>query len=449
VSTLLGIVIAAFLWSGGWVGGAWAQGSDGAPADSASVEAASIPGAADTASSSTTHRDYIAEVRANFSPESRAYWLTRTLLGIFGLVYTIGLGLLFLFTRWSAKLRDLAYRARPRYLRALIYLTLFSAIMAVFQFPLSWYGGFALEHQYALSNQSFGAWLGEQGKEFLVNLALFGVVPLLMLAYLAIEKSPRRWWLWLALGTLPLIIGITLIQPIFIDPLFNKFVPLRDQALKTKILALAEKADIPSRNVYEVDKSKQTKKYNAYVNGFGASQRIVLWDTTLQGMEDDEILFVMGHEMGHYKLAHIWKGILFYAVLSFGLFYLSWRGMRWAVARFGPRWGFTELHDLASLPLLLITVGVVSLVAQPLVVGFSRVQEHEADVFALEVTHDNDGGARAFLKLGSQNRSNPEPPAALKYFQYTHPPLIERIRFALEYRPWEHGQPNRAYKPRS
>src|SRR6185295_12391224 len=106
--------------------------------------------------------------------------------------------------------------------------------------------------------------------------------------------------------------------PLVIDPLYNKFVPLQNQELKAKIIALAEKAEIPGRNVYQVDKSKQTKKYNAYVNGFGASQRIVLWDTTLKGMKEDEILFVMGHEMGHYKLAHIWKGILYNSVLSFG-----------------------------------------------------------------------------------------------------------------------------------
>jgi Zn-dependent protease with chaperone function len=155
----------------------------------------------------------------------------------------------------------------------------------------------------------------------------------------------------------------------------------------------------------------------------------------------------MGHEMGHYRLAHIWKAILLYSLMSFGLLYLAWWGTRWAVARFGPRWGFTELSDIASLPLLLVAIAVISLVGQPLDSGFSRLQEHEADIFALEVTHANAAGARAFIKLGSQNKSNPEPPAALEYFLYTHPPLVERIRFALDYRPWEEGKPNRAFRP--
>src|SRR6185312_373627 len=137
------------------------------------------------------------------------------------------------------------------------------------------------------------------------------------------RRSPRGWWLWLGFGTIPVIIFALLVSPIAIDPLFNKFTPLKDQQLKERILALAAKADIPSRKVFQVDKSAQTKAYNAYVSGFGASQRIVLWDTTLQGLEQDEILFVMGHEMGHYVLGHVWKGILISSAISLALFFAA------------------------------------------------------------------------------------------------------------------------------
>jgi Zn-dependent protease with chaperone function len=162
-------------------------------------------------------------------------------------------------------------------------------------------------------------------------------------------------------------------------------------------------------------------------------------------METDEILFVMAHEMGHYRLAHIWKGVLYTTAASFLLLFLAALLMRRAVARFGGRWGFTELHDIASVPLFMVVVTLLSFVGDPVSNYASRTMEHEADTFALEVTHTNDAGARAFLKLGSQNRSNPEPPVALKVMQYSHPPLIERIRFALDYRPWEEGRPNRFY----
>jgi len=243
----------------------------------------------------------------------------------------------------------------------------------------------------------------------------------------------------------------TLLTPLVFDPAFNKFTPLHDVVLRDRILALAAKAEIPARRVYEVDKSKQTTTYNAYVTGFGASQRIVLWDTTLKGMSEDEILFVMGHEMGHYRLHHIWKGIAVTSVLSF-VFFLALGGLAgWAMRRFGARWGFTELHDIASLPLLATCLTVLLFIGQPFINGYTRQVEHEADVFGLEVTRSNDAAARAFIKLGAQNRSNPEPSAIDKVFLYTHPPLIERVRFAIEYRPWEQGRPNRYFveKPAS
>jgi Zn-dependent protease with chaperone function len=206
-------------------------------------------------------------------------------------------------------------------------------------------------------------------------------------------------------------VAATLLSPLVFDPAFNKFTPLRDVELREQILDLASRAGIPGRRVYEVDRSEQTKKFNAYVSGFGSSQRIVLWDTTLKGMERDEILFVMGHEMGHYRLGHQWKQIAFDAGLSLTLFFLAGFTTRFALRRFGPWWGIRELHDIASLPLLFAVLTVLSSFAQPAVVGFSRGLEHEADVFGLEITRTNDAAARAFLKLGTQNRSDPEPSA--------------------------------------
>jgi Zn-dependent protease with chaperone function len=419
------------------------------PTSSLAAPAAGVSEASADTILATPGGDHVAEVRASFTPENRAYWTTRTVLGLLAPLYSIGVALLLLFTGVSARLRDLAFAwFRGRYARTLVFVVLLTAVFFVLEFPLTWYLGHALEHRYGLSEQSFGGWLGEQGIGLLVNVALFGVIPLVLLAYRAIEKSPRRWWLWFGLASIPLTIAVTLLQPLVVDPLTNTFVPLRDQQLKAEILALAERAEIPSRRVFEVNKSKQTKKFNAYVSGFGPSQRIVLWDTTLEGMREDEILFVMGHEMGHYKLAHIWKGIVFYSVLGFGLFWLSGVLMRWAMARFGERWKVHALSDLASLPLLIVTLTVIGLVAQPLINGFSRAIEHEADVFGLEVTRLNDAGARAFIKLGSRNKSNPEPPRLLTWFQYSHPPLIERIRFALDYRPWEQGLPNKTFRPK-
>jgi Zn-dependent protease with chaperone function len=163
-------------------------------------------------------------------------------------------------------------------------------------------------------------------------------------------------------------------------------------------------------------------------------------------MEDDEILFVMGHEMGHYKLGHIWKGIAMTSAVIFLIAFLLARLARWALKRFGPQWGVHELSDVASIPLGAAGLSLLGMLAQPAFNGISRAIEHEADIFAVEVTRDNDAGARAFLKLGSQNRSNPEPSRFVTLVLYSHPPLIERITFAMSYQPWREGISNRFFK---
>lgn len=417
-------------------------------ADSAAAAPDTLAASADTLASATppAPHDYVAEIRANYTPRSRAYAGVRAVLTFVEPLYGIAVAALLLFSGLSARMRDVAHAmGRARYVRVLVYLAEYLGVTFVLGFPLAWYQTFALEHEYGLSNQSFGAWLGEQGISILVALVLLGVVPMLALVYRDFEKHPRGWWLRLAIGTLPVIAAVILISP-YLDALYNKFTPLRDAALRTEIVSLAERAGIPGRNVYEVDKSRQTKKYNAYVNGFGATQRIVLWDTTLEGMTKDEILFVMGHEMGHYVLRHIWKTILLLSALSFLLFWLAQRLTDLLVARWGPRWGFTATHDVASMPLLVAVLTVVLFVALPVINGYSRVLEHESDTFGLEVTRLNHAAAGAFIKLGSQNRSDPEPPAWRVWLLYSHPPLIERVRYVTSYRPWEEGRPNRVFK---
>ena len=392
-------------------------------------------------------RDYIAEVRAAFTPENRAYSGTRIVLAFVTPFYEILIALLILFSGLASVMRDVAHNlGRRLYVRVLVFLALYTVAEFALTFPLICYSGYALEHQYGLSTQSFLAWLGDQGKDLGVTVAVLGLIPILWLGYRAIQRWPRGWWLPVAAGTLPLIVAGALLQPLVVDPLYNKFTPLRDQQLQAAILELAARAGIPGRHVFEVDKSAQTVTYNAYVSGFGPSQRIVLWDTTLKGMKQDEILFVMGHEMGHYKLGHIWKGIGITSAFSFLFFYLLARFAAAAMKRFKTQWGFAELSDVASLPLLAATMTFLAMLAQPAVNGFSRRIEHEADVFAVEVTRDNDAGARSFLKLSSQNRSNPDPPLLIRWFLYSHPPLLERIRFTLAYEPWQHGLTNRYYQ---
>ncbi len=416
-----------------------------APAESSAVAS---PASETPAPPAAPSHDYIAQVRADFTPENRAYASRRAWLDVIEPLYAIGVGLLLLFSGLAAKLRDIAEHMGPKlYVRVLVFFILYSLFAWALTFPLAWYAGFALEHQFGLSTQGFGAWLLDELKGQAVMIVLLGVLPFLALAYRAMEQSPKLWWLRIAVATLPLVTLFALIEPVVIDPIFNRFTPLKDEALRLEIVDLAKRAGIPGRNVYQVDASTRTTKFNAYVNGFGASQRVVIWDTTLKGMSRDELMFVIGHEMGHYVLGHVWKGIAAVSLASFVLLWLTALMVAAAIARWGSRWGIRALHDVASMPLLAVVLTIVSLAAQPFAYAYSRHVEHEADLFGLEVTRLNDAAARAFIKLGSQNRSNPEPGAVLRVLEYSHPPLLERVQTALDYHPWTAEKPNRYFHP--
>jgi Zn-dependent protease with chaperone function len=408
-----------------------------------------LPRAASTARALAPPPDYIAMVRAAFTAESRAYATTHAALGFLVPLTMILLGLFILFSGLSAWMRDVACASSRRaYVQILVYLLLYLVAVSVLSFPLTFYEGFALERHYGLSTQGIGAWLGDELKALFVTLALLGGVPLVRLAYLAIRRFPRGWWLALGLGTLPVILAGALLQPLIVDPLFNRFTPLQDRPLQGSILEVARRAGIPARHVFEADGSRQTRKYNAYVSGFGPSQRIVVWDTTLRGMKPDEILFVVGHEAGHYRLGHMWQGIVLATLGSILVFWLCAIFVPGAMRRWGGRWGFTELHDIASLPLLWTAIMLFSFLTQPGANAFGRRLEHDADTFGVEITRGNDAAARAFLALESQDRADPAPSPLVECFEFDHPPLLERVRFVVSYRPWEVGQPNRL-APRS
>ncbi len=393
-------------------------------------------------------RDYLAQIRADFTPLNRDYANTRAALGFIDPLYALLVALFLLFSGLSARMRDLAHRVGSRaYARTLVYLALFLVADFVLSFPLSYYEGFGLEHQYALSTESFGGWFVQQLTGLAVGVFFFGVVPIVHLAYGAVRRFPRRWWLALGLGTLPVILIGVLIAPVLVDPLYNRFTPLQDKKLEAQILEVTRRAGVPARHVFQVDKSRQTVKYNAYVTGFGPSHRVVIWDTTLKGMKPDEILFVVGHEAGHYRLHHIWIGIGSFTLLGFLAFRLCAAVVRGATRVWGRRWGFVEAHDLASLPLFAAALTLVAFLGSPVVNAFSRGVEHQADAFGLEVTHLNDAAARAFIALGAQSRSDPEPSPLVELFEYDHPPLLDRVRFALTYQPWAEGKPDRYYHP--
>jgi STE24 endopeptidase len=349
---------------------------------------------------------------------------------------------LFLFTGWSARIRDLARRVgRKWFFTVALYVVLFSLASFVIELPWGYYTDFVRQHAYGLSNQTFDKWLSDTVKGLLVGLLLGALVA--WVPFLLLKRSPRRWWLYTAALSIPFIVLMLLVTPVWIEPLFNKFGPMKDKPLEGAILSLAGRAGIEGGRVFEVDKSVDTKAVNAYVTGFGQTKRIVLWDTTIAKLERRQLLFVMGHEMGHYVLGHVWKLIALASLLVLVTLWVAHRTAGWFIGRWRGRFGFDSLADVAALPLLLLLANGFSLVVSPALLAYTRHQEHESDRFGLEITRDNRAAATAFVTLQAENLGNPRPGLLYKLWRSSHPPLGERIDFCNAYRPWESGRPGR------
>jgi len=362
-------------------------------------------------------------------------------------VYAVGVLFLVLQTGISARVRDVAARAvKWSFVVAMLYFVLLSLFTTAIEFPLSFYQGFIVPHQFDLTNQSFASWIGDFAKAIGVDVVIGSF--LAALALLGIRLF-RRWWIVLWVGSIPFVILGVVITPLIIDPLFNKFEPLKDAVLRRDLLAEASRAGIEGSRVYQVNKSKQTKTMNAYVTGIGPSKRIVLWDTLLAKLDHDEILGVMGHEMGHYVLHHIWKGMAFGIAVAMVVFFFGQKIYERGLARWGARWGIHDRADPAALPWLLLVASLIGFVLSPITSGFSRHIEHQADKFGLELTHLNEATASAFVKFAEDSKQDPNPPRFIEWWRYSHPAAQRRIDFALRYKPWESGRPGRTRRASS
>ncbi len=375
-------------------------------------------------------------VEPRVTPEMLRHSRLQDTLYFVNVAYGLAVFLLLLRSRVSARLRDAAERLTKRkFLAGAVYVTFLVLAMTILEGPLDFYESYIVPHQFDLTDQRLPSWLADQAKAIGVSLVISALVGSLVL--LAIRKV-KRWWIVAWLGSIPLILLGVLITPLIIDPLFNKFEPLRDPVLRRDLIAEASRAGIENSRVYEVDKSKQTKEMNAYVTGLGPSARIVMWDTLLAKLDHDEVLAVMGHEMGHYVEKHLWKGIAFSVALSFFIFWIGQILYERGLARWGSRWGVRgERGDPAALPWLLVVSTVITFLISPVTSGFSRHIEHQADVFGLELTHLNEPMASAFVKFAEDSKQDPRPPRFIEWWRYSHPSLGRRIDFVLGYKPGE------------
>jgi STE24 endopeptidase len=376
------------------------------------------------------------------SEKALRYYRSGNVLWLLGTAWGLLVPVLLLVTGFSAGMRTWARRlGRKWFLVIVLYFLMFSVVGYLADWPLSFYAGYVRPHAYGLSHQTFAKWFGDSLKELLV--VVIGGTVLVWLPYLAIRRFPHGWWVIGSVVALPVISFFVLITPIWIDPLFNQFGPMRDRALERDLLSLADRAGIEGSRVFEVNKSIDTRTVNAYVTGFRQTKRIVLWDTLVARLDRPELLFVMGHEMGHYVLGHVGQLIVGMSLLTLVTLYAVHRVAGGIIRRFKGVLGFDQLSDVASLPLLLLFFQISTLLLTPPMLAFIRHNEHEADRFGLELTRDNHAAATGFVKLQEENLGNPRPGWWFKLWRATHPPLGERIDFCNTYHPWREGQPLR------
>ena len=388
----------------------------------ASVAGGRMPGATFDADQAT--RQWL----DTMSPEARAksdayfeggYWLILWdfLVGLLVAWLLLGTGL-------STRLRDFNEKLiRFKWAQTALYAVEYALFTFVVTLPWALYEGYFREHQYGMSNQDMSGFMGDQLKGLVVNLIL-GTVALVII-YAVVRKTPRTWWIWGALTGIVLLVFSVAIGPTYLEPVFNKFYPLAEGPLKTQILSMARANGIPATDVYEFDASKQTKRMSAHVSGLFGTTQISLNDNLINRGSPEEVKAVLGHEMGHYVLNHVFHGIVEFGLLIV----IGFAFLKWSFEKLRSRWGIREVGDVAGLPLLAALFSVYFLVLTPVTNTLTRTQEAEADVFGLNTSRQPDGFAQAAVHLSEYRKM--EPGTLEEIFFYDHPSGYHRIHRAM------------------
>ena len=339
-------------------------------------------------------------------------------------------------TGWSGALRDAAERlaggtspgAWHAAATVLVFVVLLSLLNEVAALPLGFYSGFILERQYELSKETLRGWLGDQAKSFGIGVILAAAAA--ELVYALIRWSPDRWWLAAGVAFTLLVVGLTNLAPVLLLPIFYTVKPLDRDALRARLLALAERAGARVLGAYEWGLGEKTKKANAALAGLGGTRRILISDTMLAEFSDDEIEVVLAHEIAHHVHGDIWKGIAFESALIIAGFYLASQVLHGMAGAAGLR----AVDDVAGLPLLLLAAGAVSLVMVPAAHAMSRGLERNADRFALDLTNNPHAFISAMRRLGAQNLAEQNPSKIVQWLFYSHPPVRDRIAAAQAFK---------------
>ena len=376
-------------------------------------------------------RAYLDTLQGPARAQSDAYFEGGYWLPLWGTAIGVLVDWLFLRFRIAHALRAFGERVSKRaWIVTAITAFFYTLIGTLVTLPWTIYTGYTREKRYDLLDQTFGAWAGEQAIGIAMALVL---MPLAVVAiYALIRRAPRSWWLW-STGVIGLFMLFAMVLgPVFIAPLFNEYTELEDGPLRDRIEAVAAQYEIPAEHIYVFDQSKQHKRISANVSGLGPTIRISLNDNLLERTSEEEILAVMGHEMGHYKLHHTWwiVGILL-SLFALGLFVTS-RVAPALIRRYGERWGVRDMGDPASLPVLAICLGIWMFLMTPATNSLIRWAESKADAFGLDAAREPDGFAKVAMRLSEYRKIEPGPLEEFVFFD--HPSGATRVRMAMQWK---------------
>lgn len=374
---------------------------------------------------------YLAEVNGAARTRSDSYFEGGYLLILVNALYAVIVSGILLWLRISAGMRDIARGlTRSRFWQVPIFVPMYTVLAALMTFPLTVYEKFFREHAYGLSNQDFLQWLRDFGIGF--GLDVLGSVVLFTILYAIIRGAPKTWWFWGTLASVAFLAVVITITPVYVAPLYNQYRPLPESPLKNDILSLAHSEGVPAANVYEFDASRQSKRVSANVSGLFGTTRISLNDNLLKRCTPDEIVAVMGHEMGHYVLDHAailitWSGL----VLLVGFAFVNW-GFKAATDLFGGNWDVRTIDDPAGLPAMAALFAIFTLLATPVTNTISRTIESQADIFGINAVRKPDGFAKAVLMLSEYRKLDPSP--LEEFVFYDHPSGRSRIFMAMRWK---------------
>jgi STE24 endopeptidase len=376
-------------------------------------------------------RAYLDTLQGAARARSDAYFEGGYWLPLWGTVVGVAAAWAMLHFGWSAAWRSWAERVtKRRWLQPALYALPFVLVSAAIGLPWALYSEYYREKQYGLMNLGLGGWLGERA--IMLGISVLVTAVLLAIVFAVIRRAPRTWWLWGA-GALTLLTAFAvLIAPVFVSPLFNKYEPMAAGPLREQILAMARAHAVPADNVYVFDASKQTKRISANVSGLGPTIRISLNDNLLERTSPGEVKAVMGHELGHYVLGHVWRLILLFSLVYLvGLLLLWWLTPR-LLKRFGDRWGVRDATDPAVAPVFTALFSVFLLAMMPVLNTIVRSVESEADAFGLDAAREPDGFAAIAMKLSEYRKIEPTPLEEALFFD--HPSGRTRVRMAMAWK---------------